>query len=340
MNVTIKHVAKELGITPSAVSMALNDYPDVSAELKERVRTTAKALNYQPNSIARGLVKGRSRTLGLFILGHRRAGGFLHPFATEVMAGIMDGASEQDYDLLLFSADGLLLAEARCNELASKRRVEAMLLLGLQSDDPDLGSLGRNGPPAVTLDVPVTGGNVTYVAGDSEHGGELAAEHLLALGHRRLLMINGHRHAAVSFARERGFARACAAAGATLQVVEGDFTDEGGYSCMSRALASGAKLTGVFAASDLMAFGAIRAIHSHGLVVPQDISVIGYDDIAPAAHITPPLTTVRQERYVYGSKMANCALALIEIGACEPQSVKPTLIVRSSTYRRQEVPNN
>ncbi|MGE5599130.1 MAG: LacI family DNA-binding transcriptional regulator [Bacteroidota bacterium] len=336
MNVTIKHIADALGITPSAVSKALNDYPDVSAELKERVRTTAQALNYQPNGMARGLVKGRSRTIGLFILGHRRTGGFAHPFTVEVMAGIMDGAAEQGYDLVLFSADGRLLAEAYCNELARRRRVEAMILLGVQADDPGLATLGVEGPPSVILDVPVAGKNVSYVAGNSERGGELAADHLLRLGHRRLLMINGHRHAAVSYARERGFTRVCAAAGITPRIIEGDFTEEGGHRCMNEALEGGARPTGIFLASDLMAFGALRALQGRGLEIPRDVSVVGYDDIAPAAHITPPLTTIRQDRYLYGRKLADCALALITAGTCAPQLVEPTLVVRASTDRCKE----
>lgn len=339
MNITIKHIAQELGITPSAVSRALNDYPDISVELKEKVKATALALNYQPNSIARGLVQGKSHTLGLFILGHRRAGGFSHPFTIEVMAGIMDAASEHDYDVVLFSADGLLLSEARCNELAVRRRTEAMLILGVQSDDPDLAKLGRDGPPCVVLDVPLHGKNITSVGGDSERGGKLAAEHLLALGHHRMLMINGHRHAAVSFAREKGFVKVCAAAGVNLRIIESDFTESGGYKCMSEVLNDGApQPTGVFLASDLMAFGALRALSEHDITVPGEISVIGYDDIAPSAHVSPPLTTIRQDRYLYGWKMVNCAFLLIVKGECEPQLVEPTLVQRNSTAHLTEDP--
>ncbi|MBO8142422.1 MAG: LacI family DNA-binding transcriptional regulator [Firmicutes bacterium] len=309
MGPKLKDLAKAAGVSVSAASRALNGYPDVSDTTRKRVLAAAQRLGYRPDPAARSLVTKKSQSIGVFVLS--QAGPlFSHSFAAEVLDGILDRLAESEYDVVLFGRSRIETAGS-FRTLCAQRRVEAAVFMGLRSDDPRLEELGELGVPVVTLDVPLPWANVMCVTCDNAQAARRAIEHLLALGHRRIGLVNGHEAAPVSTARAAGYREALLAAGippdGTLERT-GDFTVDGGRLAALDLLRLADPPTAIFCASDLMALGALRAAEDLGLSVPGDVSVVGFDDIPAAVESRPPLTTVHQPRYAMGRAAAEAVL--------------------------------
>lgn len=332
---TLRDIAAVVGLSVAAVSRALNGHPDVSAATRRRVLEAARQLNYRPNAAAKTLVTHRSRLIGLYFLGQERAR-FSHPFASEVADGLLEGLATAGYDLLVFG-DGLYEGAPSFLDLAAHRQIDGAVFLGLRTDDPRWDELRRLPFPLVTVDVPVDAERAVCVGCDHIEGARLVAHHLASLGHRRIAMINGHRWAPVSWERLTGFTAGLRQAGLQWDdsaVVEGDFTESSGYRLAGELLRRTPRPTAIFAASDLMALGALRAAREMGLAVPAQLSVVGYDDIAEAARCDPPLTTVHQPRRQLGVAAAQALVGLIERSHHPPPSrvlLRPELVVRAST---------
>lgn len=333
--VTLRDIAAEVGVSVAAVSRALNGHPDVSELTRRRVLEAARRLDYRPNAAAKTLVTQRSRLVGVYFLGQERAR-FSHPFASEVVDGILEGLATAGYDLLVFG-DGLYGGTPSFLHLAAHRQVDGAVFLGLRTDDPRWEELQNLPFPFVSIDVPVPASRAVAVGCDHIEGARLVAQHLAGLGHRRIAMVNGHRWAPVSWERLSGFTAGLRQAGLDLDpslVAEGDFTEASGYRCAMELLRRRPRPTAIFAASDLMAFGVLEAARKLGLDVPGQVSVAGYDDIADAARCTPPLTTVHQPRRQVGVAAAQTVVQLIERrenGTPSRVLLRPELVVRSST---------
>ena len=333
--VTRRDIAARVGISVAAVSRALNGHPDVSEATRRRVLEAARQLNYRPNAAAKTLVTQRSRLIGVYFLGQERAR-FSHPFASEVVDGILEGLATAGYDLLVFG-DGLYDGAPSFLHLAAHRQIDGAVFLGLRTDDPRWDELARLPFPFVTVDVPVEAARAVCVGCDHIEGARLVARHLASLGHRRIAMINGHRWAPVSWERLSGFTAGLRQAGLDLDgslVLEGDFTEASGYRCALELLQRRPRPTAIFAASDLMALGVLRAARELGIAVPDELSVAGYDDIADAARSMPPLTTVHQPRRQVGVTAAQAVVGLIERSDDHTPSrvlLRPELVVRAST---------
>ena len=333
---TLRDIAGALGLSVAAVSRALNGHPDVSPATRRRVLEVARQLNYRPNAAAKTLVTHRSRLIGVYFLGQERAR-FSHPFASEVVDGLLEGLATAGYDLLVFG-DGLYDGGAPSfMDLAAHRQIDGAVFLGLRTDDPRWGELARLPFPLVTIDVPVEGERAVSVGCDHIEGARLMARHLAALGHRRIAMINGHRWAPVSWERLTGFTAGLRQVGLEWDeacLVEGDFTEASGYQGAVELLRRRPRPTAIFAASDLMALGVLRAAREMGIAVPEELSVGGYDDISDAARSSPPLTTVHQPRRQLGVAAAQSVVGLIERGHDGIPSrvlLRPELVVRAST---------
>jgi len=360
VTVTIKDIARIVGVSPTAVSRALNGHRDIGEETRAKIKRVAQELGYRRNAIARGLVTKRTDTIGLFVLG-RGATGFGDPFAYEVILGVMDTVSSGGYDLVLYGIGALCPPVmggpspargrrpggpscagsyvGKCKE----RQVDGVIMMGLRTDDPQYRSLGELDVPCVLIDVTPPCEGIGFVGSDNVLGAKTATEHLISLGHTRIGMLNGHAYATVSAERLEGYKIALMNAGIPYNpalVFEGDFSGESGGRAARyfTALSNDVRPTAVVAASDVMAIGLVQALKGMGIAVPQDVSVVGFDDIPSASHVDPPLTTVRQARYDLGATAARMVLERLADGSRSPKAfphhgfrLATNLVVRGST---------
>ncbi|MBB6673264.1 LacI family DNA-binding transcriptional regulator [Cohnella nanjingensis] len=332
---TIKDIAKQAGVSVTTVSRALNGYDDVNEDTRKKIKRIAEELSYSPNAVARSLVSKKTRTIGLIISDINRAGA-KDAFAYEVLCGINDRAGDLNYDLLLFSTNPSKQMEKSYTALCKERNVEGAILSGLRLNDPYLQEvIDQNSFPCVLIDIPKTGDNVAYITSDSRIGAGMAVRHLLDGGHRQIAMINGHDQAFVSKERLAGFQDALEEAALAPRpdcVYDGSFTEDGGAEAMYQILIRHPEVTAVFCASDLMALGALRTLERMGRKVPEDMSVIGFDDISIAAYCSPKLTTIRQDKYELGYQGAQLLIDMLENRTDNRKiMLNNQLIVREST---------
>jgi DNA-binding LacI/PurR family transcriptional regulator len=334
--VTLKDIAARAGVSVTAVSRALNGHKDIAEDTRVRIKELARSLNYQPNIVARSLVTQRSRAIGLFLLGREKGQGFSHPFSGQIINGMLDKLTENGYDLIVFNVNRAPRSgEPSYLDLCRRRNVEGAFFMGLRLDDPWLPELKNSSIPVVALDMPLAGQRAFSVGCDNVSGAYAAVRYLIELGHSKIGMINGHAQAAVSFDRQEGYKAALVDSGLPYDprlVVEGNFDMETGRAAFARLLAAAPEVTAVFAASDLMAFGVLKEAAERGIRVPDDLSVIGFDNIDMSSMASPPLTTMSQPRYELGQTVGE-----MFVSACNgkmPLStvlLKADLIVRNST---------
>ncbi|WP_239617818.1 LacI family DNA-binding transcriptional regulator [Cohnella mopanensis] len=337
---TIKDIAKKAGVSVTTVSRALNGYDDVNEDTRKKIKQVALELSYSPNAVARSLVSKKTRTIGLIISDINRAGA-KDAFAYEVLCGINDRAGDLNYDLLLFSTNPSKQMEKSYTALCKERNVEGAILSGLRLDDPYLQEvIEQNSFPCVLIDIPKTGENVAHVTSDSRVGAAMAVRHLLENGHRHIAMINGHNQAFVSRERFEGYKEALEQYGISANeelAYDGKFSEDGGAEAMYQILIRNPDVTAVFCASDLMALGAMRTLERMGRKVPDDVSIIGFDDISISAYCSPKLTTIRQDKYELGYQAAQLLIDMLENRTDNRKLLlNNQLIVRESTQRLQE----
>jgi LacI family transcriptional regulator len=329
---TIRDVAERSGVSVATVSRVFNDYPDVSRATRERVLAAARELEYAPSAAARTLVGQRSQLVGVGLFTGEEHPDIEHPFFQDVLVGLKHGVGARGYDVLLFATEqpGGYLRRAR------HHRVDGVVLWGVDRNDPELPALVAAGVPLVTVDLVVEGPRATWVSSDSVEGARLAVRHLHDLGHTRIATIAGLPDTKPGGDRLRGYRVELAARG--LEAIErvGDFYAESGEAAMRELLELPDPPTAVFAASDMMALGAITAIAAVGLRVPEDISVVGFDDIAAARLAQPRLTTIRHDKVGLGLAAAAALVDEIErpgAAAPAPVTLPVELVVRESSAR-------
>ena len=338
--INIRELARRSGVSVGTVSRALNGYPDVRKETRERVLALAEELEYTPNAAARRLVTRRSDVVGVFLDTGEGHPDLQHPFFHEVLVGVKRHLGVAGYDLLLFASEreGTGVHPRSYLQRCLHHGVAGVVVMGVDADAPEIGRLARSALPVVSIDLELEGRATTWVTSDSESGAAQAVSHLSALGHRRVGHIAGPLDTSPGRARLRGFQRAMAASGLAYDdalIAYGDYYFESGQAAMEHLLALAEPPTAVFAASDMMAIGAMRAVHEAGLSVPRDISIVGFDDIAAAGMSRPSLTTVKQDMQAVGAAAVEALLGyLAEDGAEEPaaQTTLPVeLVTREST---------
>jgi LacI family transcriptional regulator, galactose operon repressor len=335
---TIRELAELSGVSVATVSRVLNDYDDVSAATRERVLKLAHELEYTPTAAARTLVTKRSYVVGVVLSTGVDHPDIQHPFFQEVLVGLKRRLGAGGYDLLLLAneesgnAFGAYSYLQRCRH----HRVDGVVLMGAQATEPDVRKLARSTIPCVAVDLDLVGRRTGFVISDNTRGAQLALEHLHALGHERIATITGPTETRVGMDRFVGYREALERLGLPYReeyVADGDFYFESGAVAMQELLSLPQPPTAVFAASDLMAAGAIRAIEEADLSVPADIAVVGFDDIQLAAMMQPALTTIRQDKLGLGAAAAEALLRMIELdGAPPPGITLPVeLVVRASS---------
>lgn len=324
---TIKQVAALAAVSTATVSYVLNDNGKVAPATRRRVLEAMAQLNYQPSYAARSL-RGQGRTLGLVL---PQQGQLADPTLAELLAGITEAAAAKGYHILLANGPE---AEAEAElQLARSGRVDGLLLLDLREGDERVARLTAYKVPFVCIGPPPHGSQCASVSVAAAAGAALAVRHLLRLGHRRVALIQLPSELTDSEPRYQGYAAALVEAGIEPDpalTIEGGRSQEDGYGAMQELRSQPIPPTAVLASSDALAFGALHLLHDEGLLVGNDVSVVGFDDVPLAAHSNPPLTTVRLPRQQLGAEAATLLIAQIEVAAPRTITLDTRLIVRRS----------
>lgn len=327
---TIKDVASKAGVSISTVSHVLNSTRFVAEATKERVFQAIKELNYAPSAVARSLKVNRTRTMGMLVTTST------NPFFAEVIRGVEESCAAQGYTLILSNSGGEPERQQASLKMLIEKRVDGILVM-LSEDASDVYKLLGTHPelPQVIMEWGDTQGDIYRIQDNAEQGGYLATKHLIDKGHKDIGCITGPANKSLTVERLSGFRRAMAEAGLNINedwLLEGDFEPEGGFAAMQSLLKQRQRPTGLFVFSDPMALGAISAAHVAGLHVPDDLSVIGYDDVPMANFFSPPLTTIHQPKYRLGQKAAAILLAKVnkEESDSKVLTLHPELIERGS----------
>jgi len=328
--VTIKDVARAAGVSPSTVSRALNDSPLIREETKARIRRIAAELGYERNELARGLVMGSSQALGLLIPD------ITNPFFAEITRGVGEAAHAQGYGVILCNTEGDPEREWSYIRLLKRKRVDGLILTSVTVETPYLKDLARSKTPFVLVSRSSRIVKAPYVGVDDRLGGRLAVEHLVELGHQRIGFIGGQPDVQSCIDRLEAFKEVLSERGLPLRkgwVVFSDFTQAAGYKAGLRILRRRTRPTAIFAANDVTALGVLQAAEELGLRVPDDLSLVGYDDISYAALPRIELTTVAQPSFEMGKIAAEWLLSVIGGKRRRPlhRLLKPRLVVRRTT---------
>ncbi|WP_213623538.1 LacI family DNA-binding transcriptional regulator [Paenibacillus sp. J53TS2] len=329
--ITIYDIAQFTGFSPTTVSKVFNGYSDVSEKTRRKILDAADELGYVPNAHARSLTTKRSWMIGVLFIEPSGAG-ILHPYFGGVIEGFKQVATSKGYDLMFISKD---IGGKRSGYLehCKIRGIDGVVVVLPDASDPYFQELLESKIPCVLLDQKSTVKSTVY--SDNAEGVRKAVSYLHSIGHRKIAHIGG----GPTFAGEQrlnGYIQAMEELGLTINpqhVVQGsyDYTIESGSRAMEELLKADERPTAVFAAGDNLAVGAMMAMKRHGLRVPEDISLVGFDDIEMAKFLSPALTTVRQNTYVLGSRAADMLIYSIEGGEDVQKGVIPVeLVVRES----------
>lgn len=327
--VTVLDVAREAGVSASTVSRILNGSTRVGSDKREAVERAIKKLDFKPNLFARYLKSGTTMTVG--ILGQD----IESPFFTRAMRGIEDELQGTGYSPMIVTGHWNAVEEEERIRMLLARRIDGLVILTGHLQDAQIVEFARHQPIVVT-GRSLEAANVRSRQLDQQAGGYLATRHLIGLGHRRIAHIAGPHDQPDAQARFAGYARALGEAGLAVNpdiVVQGDFLEASGLLAMNRLLDSGHGFTAVFAANDQSAFGARVAMYRRGVRVPDDVSLVGVDDLPAAAYFTPPLTTVRQPIYDMGRYAAATLLQMLGHPTKDVEVPPLELIVRETTRR-------
>jgi len=336
--VTIKQVAREAGVSTQTISRVINDRPDVAPATRRRVLKVIERLGYQPNVVARSLSRRRSHTLGVVTAGLQYVG------PSRTLNGITSMAEELGYTLLLKELPGFKTHDVTAIlDYLLARQVDGIIWAVQEVGDNRKGfeqRLASLPAPIVFLTTKERPG-FNIVSIDNYAGGRLATEHLLALGHRCIGHIAGPLNWWEARERKRGWEQTMAGAGLAAGAEcwsEGVWSSASGEESMHKLLVRNPNLTAVFCANDQMALGALLYAHRHGIRVPDDLSVVGFDDILESAYFWPPLTTINHNQHDLGCRAVAEVVQAIESKNSHdemprPQNIiiQPTLIVRESS---------
>ncbi|MBC7319812.1 LacI family DNA-binding transcriptional regulator [bacterium] len=326
----IQDVAKLAGVSPSTVSRALNGFPGISERTRQRVIEAAKKLNYKPNYRGQILTTRSTKNIGLLITD------ITNPFFPELVRGAEETASEYGYTILLGNTSESIEKETNYLDFFSRGPVDGVIISASRIPNEHIINLAEEGLPIVVINRILEHPKISYVSTDMEKGGYLATKHLIELGHTRIAFINGPSHSEAAERRFLGYKKALAEFKIRYNSNLVSFNvpvAESGHKETIRLLHTKNPPTAIFTYNDLMAFGVMKAVKDLGIRIPDDLSVVGFDDIFFSSFTDPPLTTIRQPKEELGKKAVELLLKLMKE---ERQGVllEPEIIIRNTTTRR------
>jgi len=330
---TLDEVARRAGVSRSVASRAMNNTRDVSRAKRDAVKQAAAELGYTPHASARALATSRVGSVVLAVLDEEPEH-FGEPFFSQVVVGITTVLTAAELDLTLVLAS-TRESRARLERLLRSHEADGVMMMAPRGEETLVAVADSSAMPVVFGGRPLREGGGHYVDVDNRGGARTAAEHLIATGRERIAALRGPSDLEAAVARHRGFTEALAVAGLRAEGVEAaDFSFADAERAMTRLLSAHPDLDAVFAASDTMAAGALRALRAHGRSVPGDVAVVGFDDLAIARQVDPPLTTVRQPFHAFGQEIASMLLREMTGARPSPLILPTELVVRDSAPAR------
>ncbi len=329
--ITIKDIGRELGISPSTVSRALNNYADINKETRDKVMQVAKKLNYTPNVIARSLVTNSTNRIGVLVEDFDIEGVY-NAFYYEILTGFKRSAMENGYEVVLLSTTSEEQKQVPFERLIIEKQLAGVFVMGLRTDDEYFKKLQEIESPVVLFDIPIKKPNMGYISVNNIEAAKMAMEHLIGLGHRKIAYVNGHKWAYVSEERLNGYLLSLMKNNIAYDpslCFEGDYTEESGVRAAEYLMDKG--MTAIFFASDMMAIGAMKRLQQLGYEIPTDLSIVGFDNINLSSYITPTLTTVNQDKYELGRTAYVILSNLIAKQPINQVMLDAELIIRHST---------
>jgi LacI family transcriptional regulator len=333
---TIRDIARRAGVSVSSVSRALNDYPDIKPETKAHILRIAEELRYWPNAAAKNLATARTFTVGVFF-DPEDASGLRHPFVSHVLTVFAATVGQAGYDVLWFVNRRAPFDRWSLLDRVRHRTVDGVFLIGRPDDSVD--DLVAAEVPLVGLDFSLTGPRVGTITSDNRTGMRSLVEHLAGAGYTRLAYLYGPLERPPFMERLQGFYSACQQLGLSVRpewVLFGGFNRESGRRATQTLLEGAERPDAILAASDSAAFGVLAVLREHGIRVPDDVGVAGFDDIEDAQFAVPPLTTVAQDKDAMGRIAGEVLIEMMQ----EDEPTRPhhyvlptALRVRASTMR-------
>jgi len=324
-------LAKIAGVSESTVSRALADHPTVAQATRVRIKALASELGYRINPIARSLRAGRSGVIAVVVpLQHDRSGHLTDPFMMTMLTYLADELTSRGYSMLLSKAvqeSGTWLDATLAQSIA-----EGLVIIGQSHEHEAINAAAERGAPLVAWGAQMPGQAYPCVGSDNHAGGLIATRHLIRQGRRRIAFLGDERLPEVAH-RYAGYREALATAGIDddpRRHLRAPFDADEAYRAFRGLLAQDVPLDGVVAASDVIAISAIRALNDRGIRVPQDVSVVGYDDVPLAQYTHPALTTVRQDLQRGAELLTLSLIERINGGSPRPAPIEPSLVIRES----------
>ncbi len=304
--VTIKDVAKKSGFSITTVSRALNGYSDVNEQSRKLIIDVAEQLNYVPNKTAQKLVKKDNKTIALIVSGLLRDGG-KDNMVYMLLSGMYNFTEEIGYEVALFTMSSAYQQKKSYMKFCREHSIKGAIIAGIRTDDKYFQEIMTSELPCVLIDIDLDGKNVSSINIDDKKAAKELVQYLIDNNHKNIGMVNGRKEAYVSTKRLNGYKEALENNGIEFKeeyVVTGDYIENKAYDVTKQLVKNYKEITALFCASDIMAVGSMRAIKDCNRKIPQDISIVGFDDIPLAAYTTPPLTTISQNFYDKGIEAA------------------------------------
>ena len=326
--ITIQDIARLAGVSKATVSRVLNHKPDVDPSTRERVMRIMEEQGFVPNPTASGLAGGRTHLIGVLVPS------FTWPFIGDILRGVSEGLGHTSYELILYSINDSMRDQDKGDIidhiLVSKQTAGLLAILPMEAGS-HVTRLHKYGFPVVLIDDQKLPTQIPGIGADNVLGGYQATQHLLRLGHRRIAHIHGPTQNLCAHERYQGYCQAFAEVGLTPDpglVVQGYFSTQGGRNAADKlfSLPCDQRPTAIFAANDQTAYGVIAAAEMHGLRIPRDVALVGFDDIASSIHVRPALTTVRQPF----DQMGQCAIEMLITMIEAPHQIPSPMTYRSS----------
>jgi len=327
----MKDVARLAGVSTSTVSHVINNNRFVSEQVRDRVEQAIRELNYAPSALARSLKIKQTRTIGMLLTASS------NPFYSEVVRGVENSCYERGYSLILCNTEGDEERMNRSLETLMQKRVDGLLMMCTETHLPSADILNRYpSVPMVMMDWAPFEGRGDIIQDNALLGGELATQYLIDRGYTRIACIAGPLDKTPARLRLDGFHQAMAASGLAVPpgyVVDGDFEFQGGFNAMNQLLVLAPPPQAVFTSNDAMAVGVYHALYQAGLRVPQDMAVMGYDNIELARYLTPPLSTIHQPK----DELGELAIDTLIHRMSDPDASQQTLVLTPELVERGSV---